>query len=64
MFVLLESNIINMDSVTCICFDKDNLQIEFLLKQNEKLNIKHHDEKCFNDDLDKLIFASQNVYDY
>lgn len=32
MFVLLESNIINMDSVTCICFDKDNLQIEFLLK--------------------------------
>lgn len=64
MFVLLESNIINMDSVTCICFDKDNLQIGVLLKQNEKLNIKYHDEKCFNDDLDKLIFASQNVYDY
>lgn len=53
-----------MDSVTCICFDKDNLQIGFLLKQNEKLNIKYHDEKCFNDDLDKLIFASQNIYDY
>lgn len=64
MFVVLESNIINMDSVTCICFDKDNLQIGVLFKQNEKLTIKYHNEKCFNDDLDKLILASQNVYDY
>lgn len=53
-----------MDNVTCICFDKDNLQIGVLFKQDEKLDIKYHDEKCFNDDLDKLIFASQNVYDY
>lgn len=64
MFVLLESNIINMDSVTYICFDKDNLQMGFLLKQNEKLTIKYHDEKCFSDDLDKLIFASQITHDY
>lgn len=64
MFVVLEITIINMDNVTCICFDKDNLQVEVLFKQDEKLNIKYSDEKCFNDDLDKLIFASQNVYDY